>query len=94
MDSFSLGGVFLEAIGAVTAAGLAAPAAAQVVGLGKDDVGAVVVELAGLGDRGDAVFGIWSGRSHGVIVADGRYGETRFFDRAPFGHFAEEDEVN
>jgi len=70
MDSFSWGGVFLEAVGAMAAAGLAAPASAQVVGLGEDYVRAVVVELVRFGDGGDAVFGKWVGRNHASIFAD------------------------
>ena len=50
---------FCEAIRAVTAAGLAAPAAAQVVGLGEDQVGAFVVELVRLWGGGGAT--LWSG---------------------------------
>jgi hypothetical protein len=69
-DSFFLGGVFLKAVGTVAAAGLAAPASAQMIGLGEDDIWAIVVELAGLGDGGDAVFGSWVGRSHAFIFAD------------------------
>lgn len=70
MDSFCLGGIFLEAVGAVTAAGLAAPAPAQVIGLGEDDVGSIVVELAGFGDGRDAIFGSGVGRGHTSIFAD------------------------
>ena len=70
MDSFCRGGIFLEAIRAVAAAGLAAPSPAQVIGLGEDDVRAIVVELAGLGDRRDAVFGGGVWRGHASIFAD------------------------
>ena len=54
-SAFSIGR-FLEAVGAVAAAGLAAPASAQVIGLGEDDVWAVVVEFAGLRDWSDTIF--------------------------------------
>ena len=69
-DSFFLDKVFLEAVGTVAAAGLAAPASAQMIGLGEDDIWAFVVDLAGLRDGGDAVFGSWVGRSHPFIFAD------------------------
>jgi hypothetical protein len=72
---FDGGGLFFKSIGAVAAAGLAAPAAAQMVSLGENDVRAVVVELARLGEWGDArlfvAFGFWSRRGHTSIFADG-----------------------
>jgi len=70
MGSFFLSWCFLEAVGTVAASGLAAPASAEVIGLGEDNIWAVVVELAGLGDGGDAVFGSWAWRSHASIFAD------------------------
>jgi hypothetical protein len=55
-----------ETVGAVTAAGLAAVAAAQVVGLGEDEIGAVVIELAGLRDEGFGCIGFGVG-SHALF---------------------------
>jgi len=71
MDSFSWGRVFLEAVGAVAAAGLAAPSPAQMVGLGEDYVWAVVIELAGFGRGRDAGFRSGRLRGHASIFADG-----------------------
>ena len=64
MDSFSWGGVFLEAVGAMAAAGLAAPASAQVVGLGEDDVRTFEIKLAGLWGGGGASFRFRGLRGH------------------------------
>jgi hypothetical protein len=51
-------------------AGLAAPSAAEVIGLSEDHVWAFVIELAGLGDGSDAGFGLWRLRGHASIFAD------------------------
>jgi hypothetical protein len=59
---------FIEAIGAVAAAGLATVSATQVVGLGEDDVGAFIVELAGLRDeRFFAIIMRVGGRGHSLL---------------------------
>jgi hypothetical protein len=51
-----------KAIWAVAAAGLAAVAAAQVIVLGEDEIGPVVVKLAWLGNEGCWIFGFYVGR--------------------------------
>jgi hypothetical protein len=89
-DSFFLSVIFLKAVGAMAAVGLAAPAPAQVIGLGENDVWAFVIELARLGDGGDSVFGIWGRQGHASIFADGTEAKRRSFDRAPSGHLAQE----
>ena len=49
---------------------MAAVSAAKVIGLGEDDVRAVVVELAGLRDWSLTRFYGVIGVAHGLIVAD------------------------
>jgi hypothetical protein len=44
---FLFSGALLKSVGTVSAAGLAAIAAAKVVGLGEDQIRAVVIEFAG-----------------------------------------------
>lgn len=61
------GGRFLEAVGAMAAAGLAAPTAAQMIGLGEDHVLAFVVEVAGLGDGSGAALGLWIRLGHASL---------------------------
>jgi hypothetical protein len=85
VGSFALRRLLLKAKGAVAAARLAAPAAAKMIGLGEDYVWAVVVELAGLGDRSDSIIGIWNGRSHVSIFADARTGELGVSSRLVIG---------
>jgi hypothetical protein len=60
---------FREAVRTMTAAGLAAVAAAQMIGLGEDDVWAVVVELTGFGDGRFAILGLWCDGGHASIFA-------------------------
>jgi hypothetical protein len=51
----------------VAAAGLAAVAAAQMIGLGEDEVWTFVVELARLWDQGFAVAGFWIVGGHDLF---------------------------
>jgi hypothetical protein len=76
MELFFCLGLLFKAIRAVTAAGLTAISAAQVISLSEDQEWSVIVELAGSGNRifAGLVAGVrrWRGGVHSFIVADYR----------------------
>ena len=69
------GGAFAEAVGAVAAAGLAAVASAEVVGLSEDHEAVFKVDFVVVGEEVEGV-GRVVGLGHGLIVGrDGRFFE-------------------
>jgi hypothetical protein len=76
MELFFCFGLLFKAIRAVTAAGLTAVSAAQVISLSEDQEWSIIVELAGPGNRIFAglvvVVRRWRGGVHSLIVADCR----------------------